>query len=398
VIWSLQTRSFLAVAALIPALAQGEGPVIDHRPIGCVEAGHFPRVTARFGPPAAISRARLFFRAGGTPNWYYLGMQAEGNVFSGVLPRPGKSLKRVEYYVEATDKALVTTRSAEFSAAVVAHAGECPAGESVAVALTSGPSEKPTAAAPGGPSSPPGFWGEGHLGTKTLLIGGAVLGGVGVGLLASRTTPNHAPTLGGIEVKPAIALQETTRVSFYARNASDPDGDALTYVWSFGDATSAVGASVDHRFDSPGVFSVRLRVTDQKLQFAEATAPVTVKTLRGTWLGQRTPPPSATSQAAPVRVTLELQQGLFTMLWGTAFAESDSGRQSGTVLGGSISEPASVHLNIAWVCPQERSATSCLPATEDWSGDISSDFDSISGSATSDGAGPGTFQLGRGRP
>jgi hypothetical protein len=389
-------------------MARGEGPVIDHRPIGCIEAGHFPRVTARLGPPAAISRARLYFRAQGTPNWYYLGMQAEGNVFSGVLPRPGKSLKRIEYYVEATDKALVTTKSAEFSAAVVTRASECAAGESVAVALTKGPSEKPLAATPGAPSSPPGFWGEGHLSTKTLLIGGAVLGGVGVGLLASRTTPNHAPTLGGIEAKPTLALRQITEVSFAARNASDPDGDALTYVWHFGDMTSAAGASQVHVYLIDGVLTVGLSVKDERGATTDATTTVTVKSVTGHWEGSRTPPPSAPGgggESAPLPITMVMEQGVqgfgAQALLSCLYTEhSPNWRHTAISEGGAVSAPAEVVCNtVSQRCPLDQGPGPCAGQTEFWIGQLGPGLDTIAGHLEGGNGVPiGTFTLSRTGP
>jgi hypothetical protein len=405
---SLQTCALLVVATLLPALARGEGPVIDHRPIGCIEAGHFPRMTVRLGPPAAISRARLYFRAQGTPNWYYLGMQAEGNVFSGVLPRPGKSMKRIEYYVEATDKALVTTKSAEFSAAVVTRAGECPAGESVAVALTKGPSEKPLASTSGAPASPPGFWGEGHLGTKTLLIGGAVLGGVGVGLLASRTTPNHAPTLGGIEAKPTLALRQITEVSFAARNASDPDGDALTYVWDFGDGASATGASQFHVYVIAGILTVRLHLKDARGETADATTTVTVKSVTGRWEGSRTQPPSAPgggSNFAPLPITMVMEQGVQGFgpqaLLSCLYTEhSPSWRHTAVPDGGAVVAPAEVICDtVSQRCPLDEGPGTCPSQRELWFGHLSPDLDAMAGHLEDENGVPiGTFTLSRTGP
>jgi hypothetical protein len=392
------------VGTLLPALVRGEGPVIEHRPVGCVEAGLFPRVTARFGPPTAISRARVYFRAEGTPNWYYLGMQAEGNVFSGVLPRPGKSTKRIEYYVEATDKAVVTTKSAEFSATVVSHAGECPAGESVAVSLTKGPSDKPLAAAPGAPSSPPGFWGEGHLGTKTLLIGGAVLGGVGVGLLASRTTPNHAPTLGGIDVSPALALQQITEISFAARNASDPDGDALTYLWDFGDKVSGTGASPLHLYLLAGGFTVRLRVKDERGATADATTTVTVKSVTGRWEGSRTPPPSAPgggggADSTPVPITMQLRQGSRQAVSCAYVEHSPTWRQTAVPKDGAVLMPSDVTCStVSQRCPLDQDSGPCSGHTEVWFGHLGADLDTLTGHLEENGTSIGTFALWRTGP
>lgn len=44
--------------------------------------------------------------------------------------------------------------------------------------------------------------------------------------------------------------------------STDPDGDALTYAWSFGDGATATGVTATHVYTQPGTYAVRLIVTD----------------------------------------------------------------------------------------------------------------------------------------
>src|SRR5207244_3805050 len=51
-------------------------------------------------------------------------------------------------------------------------------------------------------------------------------------------------------------------VHFDGRGSSDPDGDALTMTWQFGDGASGVGAEPAHAYQVEGAFQVALQVSD----------------------------------------------------------------------------------------------------------------------------------------
>ena len=52
-------------------------------------------------------------------------------------------------------------------------------------------------------------------------------------------------------------------VNFSSDGTEDPDGDALTYSWDFGDGTpNSTEANPTHIYTQPGVYTVRLTVTD----------------------------------------------------------------------------------------------------------------------------------------
>ena len=51
-------------------------------------------------------------------------------------------------------------------------------------------------------------------------------------------------------------------VTFSSDGSQDPDGDALTYAWDFGDGTTSSEAGPSHTYTKPGEYAVRLTVTD----------------------------------------------------------------------------------------------------------------------------------------
>lgn len=70
---------------------------------------------------------------------------------------------------------------------------------------------------------------------------------------------------------------------FDASGSSDPDGDALTYTWDFGDGTPAAkftSPRTTHRYASLGNYTVKVTVDDGRGGTASATTPVTVGSMR----------------------------------------------------------------------------------------------------------------------
>jgi hypothetical protein len=114
----------LGVLVLVGASAEAQTPTIDHQPAACAVAEKFPRMEARFAPPETVAAARVVFQ-GQSSEWYSVAMKSEGAGFIGVLPKPKKSLKWFRYYLEVTNKALATSRTADYTTAVVDSAGAC---------------------------------------------------------------------------------------------------------------------------------------------------------------------------------------------------------------------------------------------------------------------------------
>jgi uncharacterized repeat protein (TIGR01451 family) len=81
----------------------------------------------------------------------------------------------------------------------------------------------------------------------------------------------------------AVAVADATEgarplaVNFDASASADPDGDAVSYLWSFGDGgPNESGAQVSHSFTQTGLYPVALTVTDSHGAVGSATVSVNV--------------------------------------------------------------------------------------------------------------------------
>lgn len=182
---------------------------IEHAPVACVAAEKFPRLEARVSPTETVAAVRLVFQ-GQTADWYSVAMKPEGAVFVGVLPKPKKELKSFRYYIEVTDKAMGTNRTAEYTAAVVDSTSACkgkvmagalgsasvilqgPAGVAALPAgfassgVVAGSAAGTTAGAGSAATSAGGAAAGGGLGATALVVGGLAAGGaVAVGVAAA---------------------------------------------------------------------------------------------------------------------------------------------------------------------------------------------------------------------
>jgi PKD repeat protein len=73
---------------------------------------------------------------------------------------------------------------------------------------------------------------------------------------------NHPPVANA---GAAATGTEGTAVSFDGSASSDPDGDALTYAWDFGDGQSGTGPAPTHVYADNGSYAVKLTVSDGTL-------------------------------------------------------------------------------------------------------------------------------------
>lgn len=71
---------------------------------------------------------------------------------------------------------------------------------------------------------------------------------------------------------------ENLPIAMSAAGSSDPDGDALTYRWEFGDGASATGVTTSHAYAAAGQYTIRLIATDVRGLADTATTSATVIT------------------------------------------------------------------------------------------------------------------------
>lgn len=245
--WRRSALVALVACALTQPALLADGPVIEHEGAGCVVANQFPRIQARIAPEESIARARVYFRAEGTPHWYFVEMAPDAGLYSAALPKPKPSLARFEYYVEATDKAMGESRSAEHRPSVVGSAAECRRGLMVAATVAQavvkvgllGPAAAPL-------SIPVGFASEGIVSAtagaaagsaggvsgKALAIGGAAAAGGAVAVAAAAgggssepaAAPAPAPTPAPAAPAPTPAKAQ---VSFRVIGSSPGPGASI---------------------------------------------------------------------------------------------------------------------------------------------------------------------------
>jgi PKD repeat protein len=74
-------------------------------------------------------------------------------------------------------------------------------------------------------------------------------------------TGNHSPT--ALATSPS-GLNKThgSTITFSATTSSDADGDYLSYVWTFGDGSSATGVTTSHVYAAAGFYQINLTVYD----------------------------------------------------------------------------------------------------------------------------------------
>ena len=93
---------------------------------------------------------------------------------------------------------------------------------------------------------------------------------------ASEEVVVNFPPMARIVADPVDGKAPVT-VSFDATESADTDGEIVAYAWDFDGAAQANGNTAEHTFTDPGVYAVRLTVTDDLGGVAEAVFEVNAR-------------------------------------------------------------------------------------------------------------------------
>jgi hypothetical protein len=114
-------------------------------------------------------------------------------------------------------------------------------------------------------------------------------------LIKLSLNENEAPTAnpGG----PYLGAINTA-INFDGSLSSDPDGDPLTYAWTFGDGSTATEATPAHTYTATGIYNVCLTVNDGSANSDPACAPALSPAVAGS---TRQPEPTNRMRAWQVK-------------------------------------------------------------------------------------------------
>ncbi len=92
---------------------------------------------------------------------------------------------------------------------------------------------------------------------------------------ALKSGVNSDPEILFFRAEPSVVANPMVDIHFSAE-ASDPDGDSLSYVINFGDGSSSPGRDLVHKYRKKGIYRATLTVRDSKGGSKEASLSVTV--------------------------------------------------------------------------------------------------------------------------
>jgi plastocyanin len=139
---------------------------------------------------------------------------------------------------------------------------------------------------------PAGQWVRLQIPASKVGLEGTVLTGMAFTLNGGRATWDHAgkgpfvsanqpPVITSVATATPASATTGQSVTF-ASAASDPNGDALTYGWNFGDGVMGSGATATHAYSAAGTYNAVVTITDGKGGSVASSVSVTVSAVTAT--------------------------------------------------------------------------------------------------------------------
>jgi PKD repeat protein len=250
-------------------------------------------VSAKVTEPAnasGVNRATLWFTA--AASWASVTMTLDGGLWTGNIPGLTQGIY-VRYYVQAFDNAGNDAKSSIFDY-MVAVPNIPPVAlfsKSASTVFTGDVIDFDASASydvDGTIVSYSWSFGDGNTGSGVNASHSYVDNGVYTvtltvtdddGATGSKTasiTVKNRPPVADINTATTI-LDKEEIVTFNASESYDPDGTIVSYLWNFGDGTTATGVTASHSYPASGEYTVKLTVTDNDGATGSTTVTKTVR-------------------------------------------------------------------------------------------------------------------------
>jgi PKD domain len=246
---------------------------LTHTPPPCVDSEAFPLFEARASSAEAarrLGRLVLRFRSDADTGWYEVAFRpaAAGTLFQAALPRPLPEAGRILYYIASGRPEL---RSPRYTVDVLM--GGCPGARAAPQGLVEEMRVRRTASSQD--EVPKGFSPEGirtgpRASRTTLGIIAGAAGGATIAALAATsggtTSTNPGPGSPPEALRPCFTPDPIPDIDsgdtvLFDASCTTPD-TVTSYLWNFGDGTTAQGSSVEHLFRPGALRTVTLTVSD----------------------------------------------------------------------------------------------------------------------------------------
>lgn len=162
-----------------------------------------------------------------------------------------------------------------------------------------------------------------HNATQSARSTGAD-GWFGVIANTAGAANNSAPT-AAFTITPLSAANGEVTLRLNASSSTDANNNPLTYLWTFGDGTSASGAIVDHTFTASANRTITLTVLDTSTGWSQISQTIGPPVAAFTASTQAGTAPAAITFSAAATTDPDHAQGLLTYTWDFGDGTSASG-------------------------------------------------------------------------